>query len=157
MTSMDRAAFARALDRLYATWAKPTPSERILAAAWDALEDFEIDIVETACKALIAAGGKFMPSTADLRDECRVQRQQSHIVRVPLDADAPACAACEGAGQVLTRTEAYEVAPPGRPARTMMRSYWAPCTACARGRRMAANRTRTSAPTGRARREGSAA
>lgn len=142
MTAADRPGFGRCLDRLYATWGKPTPSERILGAAWDALEDFDLEIVEISAKALIAAGGKFLPSTSDLRDECRVQRKAAHASYTPTTMGEAVCDVCEGIGQVETRQEWYEAAPPGKPARQMLRHYWAPCGRCARGRRLADNRQR---------------
>lgn len=144
MNAADRSAFARALDRLSATWGKPTPTERILGAAWEALEDFDIEIVETAVKALITSGGKFLPSTSDLRDECRIQRKQAHSSYTPTTMGDAVCEVCEGVGQVETRHEDYEAAPPGKPARVMTRRYFAPCTACARGRRLLENRQRPS-------------
>lgn len=142
MTAADRAAFSRCLDRLYATWGKPTPTERILAAAWEALEDFDLDTIETSVKALIVAGGKFLPSTSDLRDECRVQRKAAHAAYAPTTMGEGVCETCEGLGQVETRQEWYAAAPPGKPARQMLRRYWAPCGQCARGRRLVENRQR---------------
>ena len=93
-------------------------------------------------KALIAAGGKFLPSTSDLRDECRVQRKAAHASYTPTTMGEAVCEVCEGIGQVETRQEWYGAAPPGKPARQMLRHYWAPCGRCARGRRLADNRQR---------------
>jgi hypothetical protein len=141
MTASDRPALARGLDRLFATWLKPSPGDRIVSAACEALDAFDLDDIETAIAALITAGGRFVPSIADLRDECRVAQHASRRRYAPPETDGgDVCPECEGVGQRQTSHDSYTFQVVGHAPQTLQRTYWAPCTACARGRQIAANR-----------------
>lgn len=142
MNASDRPAFSALFDRLKATWSKPTPSDRELDAARKALDEFPIEIIEAATNALITAAGRYAPSTSDLRAECLVQRDLS-TRQAPVTVDENReCVACDGVGQVQTRTRTYTFAVVGHAPQQKTISFWAPCPHCAKGQRLAYARSR---------------
>jgi hypothetical protein len=149
MNASDRPAVAKKLDQVFATWLKPSPSPRVESAAFEALDAFDCDDILNAMSALIAAGGKYLPSISDIRDETARQAHASarrYAAPSSSVVSDGVCACCEGIGQVEQRRDTYTTQPPNRVARTLDRTYWTPCTQCARGRRIAANRAAGSRP-----------
>jgi len=139
MILAEKLSFIALLDRVYATWGKPRPADRLIDAAWDALQEFDLDVVEAAVTARIHAGGRFMPTTADLRDECCIQRRS----RAPIASfDEAPCATCEGIGQVARRQETHTYGTIGHAEWSKTLSFWSPCPDCERGRRLKRNRSR---------------
>jgi len=149
MNAQDLTEFGRLFDKMHATWAKPSPNERMVEAAIEALDAFDIDTVATSIKALIAAGGEFCPRTPDIVRECHIQQRRNtelysaaRAAAAASDVDADVCPRCDGCGQVEQRQDTYVFVAVGHQPQQKTRSYWAPCPACPRGRRLAHNRKR---------------